>query len=157
MFQYDKKNFKSIAKGDFEVDGSGDTLKAAGEKYAGLVDFLKTTLGEKVSEVRFSARLTESPCCLITEGNALSPHMERLFKAMHQEIPVSKRILELNPNHPLVEAFFTLYTKDSTQPELATYANVLYDQALLTEGSPLPDPANFARQISALLLAAMQK
>ena len=157
MFQYRKKNFKSITKGDFEVEGSADALKAAQEKFAKLVDFLKTTLGDKVSEVRFSARLTESPCCLITEGNALSPHMERLFKAMHQEIPVSKRILELNPNHPLVEAFFAAYTKDDKQPELATYANVLYDQALLTEGSPLPDPAAFAKQVSELLLNAMQK
>ena len=157
MFQYRKKNFKSITKGDFEVEGSADALKAAQEKFAKLVDFLKTTLGDKVSEVRFSARLTESPCCLITEGNALSPHMERLFKAMHQEIPVSKRILELNPNHPLVEAFFAAYTKDDKQPELATYANVLYDQALLTEGSPLPDPAAFAKQVTQLLFDAMQK
>ena len=114
-------------------------------------------LGDKVSEVRFSARLTESPCCLITEGNALSPHMERLFKAMHQEIPVSKRILELNPNHPLVEAFFAAYTQDDKKPELTIYANVLYDQALLTEGSPLPDPAAFAKQVTQLLFDAMQK
>ena len=129
--------------------------KEAQEKFAGLVEFLKNTLGDKVSEVRFSARLTESPCCLITEGNALSPHMERLFKAMHQEIPVSKRILELNAKHPLVEAFAAVYSKDEKQPELAAYANVLYDQALLTEGSPLPDPAAFAKQVSELLLNAM--
>ena len=157
MFQYRKKNFKSITKGDFEVEGSADALKDAQEKFAKLVDFLKTTLGDKVSEVRFSARLTESPCCLITEGNALSPHMERLFKAMHQEIPVSKRILELNPNHPLVEAFFAAYTQDDKKPELTIYANVLYDQALLTEGSPLPDPAAFAKQVTQLLFDAMQK
>ncbi len=155
MFQYRKKNFKSITKGDFEVEGSADALKEAQEKFAGLVEFLKNTLGDKVSEVRFSARLTESPCCLITEGNALSPHMERLFKAMHQEIPVSKRILELNAKHPLVEAFAAVYSKDEKQPELAAYANVLYDQALLTEGSPLPDPAAFAKQVSELLLNAM--
>ncbi|MBO5308984.1 MAG: molecular chaperone HtpG [Lentisphaeria bacterium] len=155
MFQYRKKNFKSITKGDFEVEGSADALKEGQEKFAGLVEFLKNTLGDKVSEVRFSARLTESPCCLITEGNALSPHMERLFKAMHQEIPVSKRILELNAKHPLVEAFAAVYSKDEKQPELAAYANVLYDQALLTEGSPLPDPAAFAKQVSELLLNAM--
>ncbi len=157
MFQYRKKNFKSITKGDFEVEGSADALKSAQEKYAKLVDYLKNTLGEKVSEVRFSARLTESPCCLITEGNALSPHMERLFKAMHQEIPVSKRILELNPEHPLVEAFFAACSREEDQTALAAYANVLYDQALLSEGSPLPDPAAFAKQVSELLLNAMKK
>ncbi len=152
MFQYRKKNFKSIAKGDFEVEGVADVLKAAQEKFAGLVEFLKKTLGDKVGEVRFSARLTDSPCCLITEGNALSPHLERLFKAMHQEIPESKRILELNPKHPLIEAMFELSKEIDKAPELEVYAKVLFDQALLTEGSPLPDPAAFAREVTNLLL-----
>ena len=152
MFQYRKKNFKSIAKGDFEVEGAAETLKAAQEKFAGLVEFLKKALGDKVGEVRFSARLTDSPCCLITEGNALSPHLERLFKAMHQEIPESKRILELNPKHPLIEAMFELSKQSDKAPELEMYAKVLFDQALLTEGSPLPDPAAFAREVTKLLL-----
>lgn len=152
MFQYRKKNFKSIAKGDFEVEGAVETLKAAQEKFAGLVEFLKKALGDKVGEVRFSARLTDSPCCLITEGNALSPHLERLFKAMHQEIPESKRILELNPKHPLIEAMFELSKQSDKAPELEMYAKVLFDQALLTEGSPLPDPAAFAREVTNLLL-----
>lgn len=152
MFQYCKKNFKSIAKGDFEVEGAADMLKAAQEKFAGLVEFLKKALGDKVGEVRFSARLTDSPCCLITEGNALSPHLERLFKAMHQEIPESKRILELNPKHPLIEAMFELSKQSDKAPELEMYAKVLFDQALLTEGSPLPDPAAFAREVTNLLL-----
>ena len=152
MFQYRKKNFKSIAKGDFEVEGAVETLKAAQEKFAGLVEFLKKALGDKVGEVRFSARLTDSPCCLITEGNALSPHLERLFKAMHQEIPESKRILELNPKHPLIEAMFELSKQSDKAPELEMYAKVLFDQALLTEGSPLPDPAAFAREVTKLLL-----
>lgn len=152
MFQYRKKNFKSIAKGNFEVEGAADMLKAAQEKFAGLVEFLKKALGDKVGEVRFSARLTDSPCCLITEGNALSPHLERLFKAMHQEIPESKRILELNPKHPLIEAMFELSKQSDKAPELEMYAKVLFDQALLTEGSPLPDPAAFAREVTNLLL-----
>lgn len=152
MFQYRKKNFKSIAKGDFEVEGAAETLKAAQEKFAGLVEVLKKALGDKVGEVRFSARLTDSPCCLITEGNALSPHLERLFKAMHQEIPESKRILELNPKHPLIEAMFELSKQSDKAPELEMYAKVLFDQALLTEGSPLPDPAAFAREVTKLLL-----
>lgn len=152
MFQYRKKNFKSIAKGDFEVEGAVETLKAAQEKFAGLVEFLKKALGDKVGEVRFSARLTDSPCCLISEGNALSPHLERLFKAMHQEIPESKRILELNPKHPLIEAMFELSKQSDKAPELEMYAKVLFDQALLTEGSPLADPAAFAREVTKLLL-----
>ena len=155
MFQYKKKSFKSVDKGDFEVEGAEEMIKQAQEKFAKLLEFLKTTLGDSVSEVRFSARLTDSPCCLITEGNALSPHLERLFKAMHQEIPESKRILELNPKHPLIEALFKVYTANENAPELKTYAKVLFDQSLLTEGSPLPDPAAFAKEVTNLLLQGL--
>ncbi len=156
MFQYQKKNFKSITKGDFEVDGEADALKSAQEKFAKLVEFLKETLNDKVSEVRFSARLTDSPCCLITEGSALSPHLERLFKSMHQEVPASKRILELNPKHPLIAGMFELYTKDEKAPVLTEYAKVLFDQALLTEGSPLSDPAGFAKSVTELMLKGIK-
>ncbi len=162
MLQYRKKHFKSVAKGDFEADeadksAAEETVKKATEKFARLVDFLKKTLADKVSDVRFSVRLTDSPCCLITENNGLSPHLERLFKAMNQEIPASKRILELNPNHPLVEALFECCNKDETAPELTAYVKVLFDQALLMEGSPIPDPAEFARQITRLLLTGIKK
>jgi len=156
MFQYRKKNFKSIAKGDFATDDSKAAIEAAGKKCAKLLEFLKKELAETVSEVRFSARLTESPCCLITEGHSLAPHMERLFRAMHQEVPVSKRILELNPGHPLISALEAKLEAAPEAPELAAYAKVLYDQALLTEGSPLPDPAAFAKSISELMLQAVK-
>ncbi|MCQ2353078.1 MAG: molecular chaperone HtpG [Victivallaceae bacterium] len=155
MFQYDKKNFKSVVKGDFAVDGAADTAKDAAEKYAKLVEYLKKEFGTELSDVRFSSRLTDSPCCLITEGNALSPHLERLFRAMHQEVPVSKRILELNAAHPLVEKLESLVEKGES-PELGDYVRVLYDQALLIEGSPIPDPADFAKRVTALLSGALK-
>ncbi len=155
MFQYDKKNFKSVVKGDFAVDGAADTAKDAAEKYAKLVEYLKKEFGTELSDVRFSSRLTDSPCCLITEGNALSPHLERLFRAMHQEVPVSKRILELNAAHPLVEKLEALVEKGDS-PELGDYVRVLYDQALLIEGSPIPDPADFAKRVTALLSGALK-
>lgn len=155
MFQYDKKNFKSVVKGDFAVDGAADTAKDAAEKYAKLVEYLKKEFGAELSDVRFSSRLTDSPCCLITEGNALSPHLERLFRAMHQEVPVSKRILELNAAHPLVEKLESLVEKGES-PELGDYVRVLYDQALLIEGSPIPDPADFAKRVTALLSGALK-
>ena len=74
MFQYLKKSFKPVTKGEFEEKESEDKIKAAAEKYAKLLDFLKEKLADKVSEVRFSARLTESPCCLIVDNSALPPH-----------------------------------------------------------------------------------
>ena len=152
MYQYQKKNFKSVAKGDIEFDGEKEKVEKAQEKYSALVDYLKNELGEEVSEVRFSARLTESPCCLIVDGSALPPHMERLFKAMHQEVPVSKRILELNTDHALIDALNAMVGVEEKKEDLSKLSRILWDQALLAEGSPLKDPAAFARAVTELLL-----
>ena len=156
MFQYQQKHFKSVTKGDMEFDGEKEKIEAAQKKYSSLVDYLKEELGNEVSEVRFSARLTESPCCLIVDGSSLSPHMERLFKAMHQEIPESKRILELNTDHPLIEALNKMVGIDDKKEELSVLVRVLWEQALIAEGSPLKDPAAFAKSITELLLKSVK-
>ena len=157
MFQYQKKLFKSVDKGDFEDKEAADKLKAAQEKYAKLVEFLKETLKDEVVEVRFSARLTESAACLVTEGSSLSPHMERLFRAMNQDVPKSRRILELNPEHPLIPALSALAgTEGEARERAAKYAKILLDQSLLAEGSPLPDTADFIKAVGELLLDKAQ-
>ena len=156
MFQYQQKHFKSVTKGDMEFEGEKEKIEAAQKKYSALVDYLKEELGNEVSEVRFSARLTESPCCLIVDGSSLSPHMERLFKAMHQEIPESKRILELNTDHALIEALNKMVGIDDKKEELSVLVRVLWEQALIAEGSPLKDPAAFAKSITDLLLKSVQ-
>ena len=132
---------------------SEDSRKAAREKFSKLVDFLKEELKDSVVEVKFSARLTESPCCLVTEGNSLPPHMERLFRAMHQEVPKSRRVLELNPEHPLIGALSELVGAGAESAERAKkYARILLDQALLSEGSPLADTAEYVKSVGELLL-----
>ena len=155
MFQYLKKSFKPVSKGDFEDNESEAKVKAAETKYSKLIDFLKETLADKASVVRFSGRLTESPCCLIVDNSALPPHMERLFKAMHQEVPESKRIFELNCDHPLITAFNAKVESGENPAQLKKYANALYNQALLLEGSPLDNPAEFASTITELVAAAL--
>ena len=152
MFQYQQKSFKSVTKGDLELDGEKEKIEKAQEKYSALVEYLKNELGSEVSEVRFSARLTDSPCCLIVDGGALSPHMERLFRAMHQEIPESKRILELNTDHALIDALNAMTGCEERKEELSKLVHILWNQALLAEGSPLKDPAAFARSVTELLL-----
>ena len=153
MFQYRKKHFKAVDKGDFDEKAGADAVKQAQEKYAKLVEFLKETLKDAVVDVKFSARLTDSPCCLVTEGNSLSPHLERLFRAMHQDIPKSRRILELNPAHPLIDAVAKLAEAGGDEAERAKrYAHILLDQALLSEGSPLADTAEFVKSVGELLL-----
>ena len=156
MNQYAKKNFVSIIKDGLEIDGAEETVKAAAEKYGKILEYLKKEFEGKVSEVRFSVRLTESPCCLITEGSALAPHMERLFRAMNQAVPESKRILELNPEHPLIAALNDM-AGDAENPDLKKYANVLWDQALLSEGSPIKDTAAFVKNVTELMLKGIGK
>lgn len=151
MYQYAQKYFKSVVKGDFEDKELEDKVKSAQEKYAPVAEFMKKVLDDKVSEVRFSGRLTDSPCCLIVDGQALSPHMERLFRAMNQDVPVSKRILELNGDHPVISALSEKLAANADEAELTRYAKLLYDQALLLEGSPLTDPAAFAKEVVTLL------
>ena len=158
MFQYRKKPFKAVDKGDFDARDGAEAVKKAQEKYAKLVEFMKEELKEQVVDVKFSARLTESPCCLVTEGNSLSPHLERLFRAMHQDIPKSRRILELNPTHPLVDTLSGLVAAGGDAAERARkYARILLDQALLSEGSPLPDTADFVKSVGELLLEGVKK
>jgi len=152
--QYRKKNFVSVTKDGLELDGAAEAVKAAQEKFGKLLEFLKKEFEGRVSEVRFSVRLTESPCCLITEGGALPPHMERLFRAMHQAVPESKRILELNPEHPLLPALNALL-ESAEDADLKKYADILWDQALLSEGSPLKDTAAFVKNVTELMLKGL--
>ena len=106
----------------------------ADERYAKLLEFITGALTGKVSKVRFSGRLTDSVSCLVSEEGAMSPHMERMFKAMNQELPPSERILELNPNHPLIAAMEKVYEQD---PEAADLAAVPAQKRLLrTHNTP---------------------
>ena len=158
MFQYRKKLFKAVDKGDFDDKDGAEAVKTAQEKYGKLIEFMKETLKDQVVDVKFSARLTESPCCLVTEGNSLSPHLERLFRAMHQDIPKSRRILELNPSHRLIGRLSALVEAGGESAERAgKYVRILLDQSLLAEGSPLPDTAEFIRSVGELLLDQAQK
>lgn len=162
MQQYDKKYLKPISKGELELDEESKkeaeaTLETASKQYKTLVEYLQKELESSVKEVRFSPRLTESACCLVADENAIGAHMERIFKAMNQEVPDSKRILELNPTHPLISSLQSVYDKDSNAPELSEYARLLYDQALLTEGSPIPDPLKFSQRITKLMVSSLEK
>lgn len=157
IYEYKGKPLKSAAKGMAEL-GTEDEKKLAEEAlkersaaFAGLMDSLKGHLAEHVKEVRLSSRLTESAACLVTDTYDMPPHLEQMMRAMGQDVPASKRILELNPDH---EAVKKLQTKLDS-PEFAEYAALLYGQALLAEGGTLPDPAAFSKRVAALLAKAL--
>ena len=155
FMQYDKKYLKSANKGELEIEKDPDAeekaLAEATKKYQKLLDYIFDKLQDKLSAVRLTRRLTDSTCCLVGESNSISPQLERLLKAMHQTAPESKRILELNPNHPVVEKMLALCENDANSEQLEQYTNILYGEALLTEGSPLPDPLAFVKSVSALM------
>lgn len=161
MFQFDKKNFKNVAKGEFELEGEDKEaaekiIAEAKDKFKALTEKLQKKFDSALKEVRFSTRLVDSPACLVGDEHSISPQMERLFKAMNQEMPVTKRILELNPKHPLIEKLQLMAADNAESQELEMYAQLLYDQALLAEGSPIEDSLNFSRNIAKIMLKSIK-
>ena len=158
--EYDKKKLRSIAQGDIDL-GTEEEKKIADEqkkeasgKYKKLIKEVQDSLKDYVKEVRLSDRLTDSASCLVTDDGDMNPQMERIFAAMNQAVPETKRILELNPDHPVIETMNDLFAADKKNPKLADYSELLYDQALLTEGIAIKDPARFARLVTDLMVQA---
>jgi molecular chaperone HtpG len=149
--------FQSVGKGT--VDLGTDEEKTQREKertekqeeYKTLLGAIQGKLGEFVKEVRLSSRLTSSASCLVSNANDMSPQMEQIMKSMNQPIPQNKRILELNPKHPLMEKLQAQFQADQNDAALDDYAYLLYGQALLAESSPLPDPAKFSKLLGDLM------
>lgn len=160
---YDEKPLKSVAKGEVsplseeEKKEAEEKLKADEEQYASLLTFLKNTLREKVKDVKLSSRLTDSAVCLVAGEHDMSASMERLLRAAGQEVPETKRILEVNPQHELVKIMFDLYKENPSDPRLVEYTELLLDQALLTEGSPIADPVKFSKLVAKLMVKAAGK
>ncbi len=166
---YSDKPLKSIAKGDLELDldeqpeKKDDGKEPEAEKKEAippeskeLIAVMQDVLKEKVKEVRVSKRLTDSPCCLVSDDMDIGVHMEKILKAMHQEMPATKRILEINPAHPLLKAMNNMAKDSSRRMKFTEYAELLYDQALLTAGLEIPDPMNFARRVSHVMADAVK-
>ena len=160
LTEYDGKKLKAVDRGDLEL-GTEEERKELeakkeeqGKQHKDLLDFFSQKLAENVKEVRFSARLTDSACCLVADDFGMNANMERILKAMNQDVPESKRILELNPDHPLITVLSDLYEKDKEDPRLADYGELLLDQALLTEGSPIKDPLRFTKLVTELMVGA---
>ncbi len=156
--EYDGKKLKSVLKGELEVDTEEEKkeketrTEEAKKQYLGILEFIKEKLADKVKEVRLSTRLTDSACCLVADEYGLDANMERILKAMNQDVPESKRILELNPDHPIMGVLNKMYEKEKGSKKLADFCELLFDQALLTEGSPIRDPLRFTMLISELMV-----
>ncbi|MGB3894700.1 MAG: molecular chaperone HtpG [Mycolicibacter sinensis] len=148
------KPLQSTAKGEVDLDSEEDKTAHEAERkeqekdFAELIAWLQQTLSDHVKEVRLSTRLTESPACLITDTFEMTPALARIYRANGQEVPVGKRILELNPGHPLVTGLREAHNERGDDSELGETAELLYGTALLAEGGSLEDPARFAELLA---------
>ncbi|OKI81733.1 molecular chaperone HtpG [Micromonospora sp. CB01531] len=145
--QYDGKTLRSVAKGqvDLETDEEKEKAEAERQEYADLLTWMSGALADSVKEVRLSSRLTTSPACVVGDAHDMTPTLEKMYRAMGQEVPRVKRILELNPTHPLVTGLRKAHEQGGDQSALTDTAELLYGMALLAEGGELADPARFTR------------
>jgi molecular chaperone HtpG len=152
--EFDGKPLQSVAKGEVDLDTEEEKTAHEAERkerekeFADLLSWLKETLSEHVKEVRLSTRLTESPACLITDAFGITPTLARMYRASGQDVPVEKRTLELNPNHPLVTGLQQAHKDRADDPSVAETAELLYGTALLAEGGTPEDPARFAELLA---------
>ncbi|MGA2499590.1 MAG: molecular chaperone HtpG [Tepidisphaeraceae bacterium] len=152
LSEYKGKKLKAIDRGEAADAVAADEK----EKFKPLLESLGKTIGE-VKEVRLSARLKESASVLVADEHGVSAHMERLLRRMGRgdEIPGDKRILELNPQHAVVQGLLKLQTQNAADLRVADIGRLLYDQAVIAEGSRVKDPVGFAKRMNELIAKGM--
>lgn len=157
LSEFEGKKLVSALRADAETKSDADKSKVEADRteLSPLLDAMKATLGNRVADVVPSTRLVDSPACLVLGETALPAHLEKLFRQRGHDVPKGNRVLEINRTHPLVQSLLTIASRDPNDPELATWVEVLCDQAALAEGSELPDPARFAQKVGQLLASVV--
>jgi molecular chaperone HtpG len=153
---FESKELVSVAKGDLDLGKLEDeTEKKQHEEteasYQDLVEKMKAALADKAKDVRVTFRLTDSPACLVADEDEMSGNLMRMLKASGQNAPESKPILEINPDHPLVQRL------KYEEAKFNDWSNILFDQAMLAEGGTLADPAGFVKLLNEMLLGMTGK
>ncbi|VEL97695.1 molecular chaperone HtpG [Alteromonas sp. 76-1] len=153
LTDFNEKQFESIAKanldlGDLEDEDTKKAQEEAEKEVEGIVERAKAALGDKVVDVKFTHRLTDSPACIVADDNGMTTQMMKLMQAAGQPVPDVKYVFELNPEHSLVK------TLADTQDEdlFKQWVSVLFDQAALSEQGSLKDPSTFVQNLNTLLM-----
>ena len=159
LTEYDGKKLKAVDRGDIDFEGEGEKADSeaedeAKEEHKDLMDFIQKQLDDDVKEVRLSKRLTDSVCCLVADEAGMNANMERIMRAMNQEVPKAKRILELNPGHAVLANMKEIFEKNKDDQVLADFIDLVYGQALIAEGSPVKNPSRFAKLVSSLMVGS---
>ena len=150
--EFDGKQLVSVAKGGLDLESLADEAEKkhqteVAEQFKPLVERLQESLKDRVKEVRVTARLVDSPSCVVVGQNELSPHLQRLLKSAGQEAPNILPVLEINPEHAYIARL-----KTAEGEAFDDWAALLLEQAILADGSQVPDPAAFVRRVTKLLL-----
>lgn len=159
LTEYQGKKVVSVASPDLDL-GEGEQKKpeeAQSKEQTALLDRFGKVLSEQISSVKASSRLLDSPACLIVPDGGLPPQIERMMRAQGHKVPKAQRILELNLEHPLLKNLQRLEDSAPGSERVQEWMHLIYDQALLAEGSPLEDPAAFAKRLTKLFTAASEK
>ena len=159
LTEFDGKPVRSVDKGeiDLETDDEKKSREERQEEDKAMLEAMRDALADELTEVRFSSRLKESAAVLVSGEGGLSPQLERMLRGSGQEVPKQKRILELNADHALVRGLKKLYDVDAKTPRLPEFTEVLFAQALIAEGSSVPDPARFAKLVTDLMVEAVEQ
>jgi molecular chaperone HtpG len=153
LTEYEKKPLVSAEKGDLKIDDEKKKKKT--EDLGSLFEFIKTELTDKIKEVRPSTHLKDSVACLSSDEGEMSAYMEKIMKATGQGAPDTKRVLELNADHPAVLKMKELFEKDRRDIRLKDYSQLLFDMAVIGEGGKIDNPSRFNKQVGELLTGAI--
>jgi molecular chaperone HtpG len=153
LTEFEGKPLQSVAKGGLDLSKlGGEEEKKEQEKSAdenkGFVERIHEVLKDRASAVRVTSRLTDSPSCLVSDEHGMSTHLERMLKAAGQNVPGAKPILEINPQHPIVQRL----KDESDARRFSDWSHILFDQAMLAEGGQLEDPASFVKRLNEVML-----
>ncbi|MBT8041628.1 MAG: molecular chaperone HtpG [Pontiella sp.] len=148
LMEYKGKKLKAVNKGDLEEDA--EKLKKEEKQFKGFIGFAKDLL-DGVKEVKLTTRLKDSAAVLVGDEYSMSPHIEEMMRRMGQEVPKRESVLELNPEHPVVQKVQALYDADKKDPKVGTLTKLLHDQAVIASGAKLDDPAGFAARLNEVL------
>jgi molecular chaperone HtpG len=149
---FQDKTIRRIDQGEIDLSDDADSgeNEAKEKELEPMIEAVRKELSERVEEVRFSKRLTDSPACLVAGENALPQHLVRLMREQGQDVPDPKHVLELNPKHPLIESMGRQVGDDFGR--FSNSCELLFGLAQLAEGSTLSDPGKFSRLVSEMML-----
>jgi molecular chaperone HtpG len=154
--EFEGKPVKDAMAADLDLSMDGDKKEPEDDTKDPLLERIQSILAGKVKEVRASKRLADSPVCLVLPEGAMAPHIERMLRARQMDVPESKRVLEVNRDHPVIVSLRKLVLVEPNSPKLEEWVELLYDQALIAEGSPPEDPGRFSKRMAQLLTAASE-